>query len=101
MTIQYDDQYRFKKTDDLNWTLEERRKVEKGNNKGKDYWKTVSHHPTMGMLCRCLAHMLADEAEARSLIQYSAELEAIGNTIESRINKVLSHTEVSDGLGSK
>jgi hypothetical protein len=89
LVIPYDDNIRFRKTDDLNWNFERRMVVKKGSHAGEVMWKTCSYHSTLGWACKELALNIADEGSANSLRGYAKELEEIGADIVVRIDKLI------------
>lgn len=101
MTIQYDDNVRFRKCDDLNWVLERLTKTKGGKTPGKERWVAESWHPTLGSATRTLALSIADEVESTSLMQYSREFDNICDGVVARVNEALRNQPENDGLGSK
>lgn len=71
--------------DDLNWTVQETRVVQKGDNAGKETIVTRSYHATLGQALRAVAFLITDAEIVADIESYIDRL----NAVEHRLREVV------------
>lgn len=85
--IKYSRKYKFVKTDELNWDLQEKRPNTKDRTQAS--WKTLGHHGTLAQAVKDLALRLADQDDAESLMGYVNDLEQTCDNLTAAIRAAL------------
>jgi hypothetical protein len=86
LTIPYSRKYQLEKTDELCWTIQEKKTNEKT---GVSTWRTVSYHGTLRKACTNLAQRVTDQGDSESLIAYSDELEQVCSRMEHAVTTAI------------
>ena len=80
----------MKKTDPLNWTVQERKTRKKKNSTKKyDDWQNVSHHARMSQALKSVSLRIADEnTNNTTVVEYMLNLERISDNLVQQVERI-------------